>query len=74
MIFRNIEGKLIEINKYDYPNDKIYYEKILNLHKEFTKCDNKSSSTSKNIIVQHLFTLPENNESQINKICKFLNI
>jgi hypothetical protein len=37
MIVRNINGKLIKINKYDYANDMIYYEKIMNIKKEFTK-------------------------------------
>jgi hypothetical protein len=37
MIFRNVNGNLIKINKYDYANDMIYYEKIKNIKKEFTK-------------------------------------
>lgn len=37
MIVRNINGELIKINKYDYANDMIYYEKIMNIKKEFTK-------------------------------------
>jgi hypothetical protein len=28
MLFRTSEGKLIEINKYDFKNDSLYYEKI----------------------------------------------
>jgi hypothetical protein len=32
MIFRNSNGHLIEINKYDYPNDEIYYEKVMKLN------------------------------------------
>lgn len=28
MLFRNSEGKLIEIKRYDFKNDKLYYEKI----------------------------------------------
>ena len=31
MLFRNIQGKLIEINRYDYKNDSIYYTKIMEL-------------------------------------------
>ena len=44
MIIRNKNGELLKINKYDYPNDMIYYEKIMNIKKEFTKddkCENK---------------------------------
>ena len=37
MIIRNVNGELIKINKYDYANDMIYYEKIMNIKKEFTK-------------------------------------
>jgi len=31
MLFRNAQGKLIELNKYDYKNDHIYYKKIMQL-------------------------------------------
>lgn len=33
MIFRTKKGHLIEIKKYNYPNDKIYYEKIMEIKK-----------------------------------------
>ena len=46
MLFRTIEGNLIEIIKYDCKNDKIYYEKIVEIKKPFTKLkktfDNKN--------------------------------
>lgn len=29
MIFRTIDGKFLEINKYDFPNDKIYHKHII---------------------------------------------
>ena len=32
MLFRSIDGKLIEINKYDFKNDKLYYEKIMSIY------------------------------------------
>ena len=32
MLFRTIDGKLIEINKYDFKNDKLYYEKIKTIY------------------------------------------
>jgi len=35
MLFRTIDGKLIEINKYSYKNDKLYYEKILSIYTHF---------------------------------------
>jgi hypothetical protein len=37
MLFRTIKGELIEINKYDFKNDKLYYEKIMHLKYPFTK-------------------------------------
>ena len=33
MLFRTVDGKLIEINKYDFKNDKLYYTKIINIKK-----------------------------------------
>ena len=33
MLFRTADGKLIEINKYDFKNDKLYYEKIMSIKK-----------------------------------------
>jgi hypothetical protein len=31
MLFRKYNGELIEIKKYDFPNDKLYYEKIMEI-------------------------------------------
>lgn len=33
MLFRTYKGELIEINKYDYPNDNLYYQKIMDIKK-----------------------------------------
>jgi hypothetical protein len=33
MLFRTIDGKIIEINRYDFKNDKLYYEKIMTIKK-----------------------------------------
>jgi hypothetical protein len=40
MLFRTLDGKLVEINKYDFKNDKLYYEKIKSIYKLF---DNQTS-------------------------------
>ena len=32
MLFRTVDGKLIEINKYDFKNDKLYYSKIMSIY------------------------------------------
>jgi hypothetical protein len=53
MLFRTITGQIIEINKYDFKNDKLYYLKImdlknilLNQKKVFkTKIDNKPKNS-----------------------------
>jgi hypothetical protein len=73
MIFRNSNGHLIEINKYDYPNDQIYYEKVMKLQEEFTKCN----YIDKKIIIKDLFHDNISNISlsnQVNKICKFIKL
>lgn len=33
MLFRTFDGKFVEIRKYDFKNDKLYYEKIMNIMK-----------------------------------------
>lgn len=33
MLFRTNKGELIEIKKYDYPNDNLYYQKIMDIKK-----------------------------------------
>lgn len=33
MLFRTNKGQLIEIKKYDYPNDNLYYKKIMEIKK-----------------------------------------
>jgi hypothetical protein len=33
MLFRTADGKLVEINKYDFKNDKLYYKKLMEIYK-----------------------------------------
>jgi len=33
MLFRKTNGELIELKKYDFANDKLYYEKIMEIKK-----------------------------------------
>jgi len=47
MLIRNMNGELIQINKYDFSCDAIYFEKIMNIQKEFTK-SNQNNANSKN--------------------------
>ena len=49
MLFRNIEGELIEIRKSDYKNDLLYYHAIMNTIKSSTQ-DKKEISQMDDII------------------------
>lgn len=44
MLFRTITGELIEIKRYDFKNDKLYYEKIMEIKKSFTKLEKTLSN------------------------------
>ena len=46
MLFRTNKGELIEINKYDFTNDKLYYEKIMEIKKPLAK-SNKQNKLEK---------------------------
>ena len=49
MLIRNLDGKLIKINKYDFSSDIIYYGKIMKIKKEFTKpIENENENENKN--------------------------
>jgi hypothetical protein len=37
MLFRTVTGELVEINKYNFKNDKLYYEKIMDVQTLFAK-------------------------------------
>jgi hypothetical protein len=53
MLFRTLDGKFVEINKYDFKNDKLYYEKIKNIYKQFgnqTSVDNQKQDSNKNTL------------------------
>ena len=39
MLFRTNYGKLIEIKKYSFINDKLYYEKLLEIIKPIPKLE-----------------------------------
>ena len=39
MLFRTNDGKLIEIKKYSFINDKLYYEKIIDIKKSVPKLE-----------------------------------
>ena len=33
MLFRTNKGELVELKKYGFPNDKLYYEKVMEMKK-----------------------------------------
>jgi hypothetical protein len=37
MLFRDVKGELVQVNKYDFTNDKLYYKKIYDIHSPFAK-------------------------------------
>jgi hypothetical protein len=55
MLFRNAEGKLVEINRCDYKSDHIYYKNILKL-KNIVNSDPKEINYSKILIQNAIFT------------------
>ncbi len=67
MIFRTINGELVELNKYSYTNDKTYYKEILNIKipilelinpeiREKNKLNTKNN-TNKNEQLKNMFNL-----------------
>jgi hypothetical protein len=48
MLCRTNKGELIEINRYNYPNDKIYYQKIMEVKQTVSKSFGKSEKTFDN--------------------------
>jgi hypothetical protein len=39
MLFRANDGRLVEIKKYNFVNDKLYYEKIIEVKKPLPKLE-----------------------------------
>jgi hypothetical protein len=69
MLFRNKEGNLIEINKYDYKNDIIYYNKIMNNNNQIkTKEEIKETKTGQTIKTVSTFYTNEIIENIISTI------
>jgi hypothetical protein len=47
MLFRTNNGELIEIKRYNYPNDKLYYKKIMDIKQPFSKSFISSTKSEK---------------------------
>ena len=54
MLFRDINGNLIELNRYDFKNDTLYYQKIMEIKKQFTKSNKKEQSNYSNYVIKLL--------------------
>jgi hypothetical protein len=54
MLFRDVNGNLIELNRYDFKNDKVYYQKIMEIKKQFTKPIKSEYSNYSNYVIQLL--------------------
>jgi len=49
MLFRDSNGNLVELNRYDFKTDKLYYQKIMEIKQLFTKL-NKNQNYSDYVI------------------------
>jgi hypothetical protein len=75
MIIRNINGEIIKVNKYDYANDMIFYEKIMNIKKEFTKeCSFENNISYKTNKFFSPKKVDKKHSVSLQNICKFINI
>jgi len=75
MLIRNINGELIKINKYDYANDMIYYEKIMNIKKEFTKeCNYENNAFHKTSNFFSPKKVYKKQSSSLHNISNFINV
>ena len=54
MIFRENNGNLIELNRYDFKNDKLYYQKIMEIKKQFTKSNKNEQTNYSNYVINQL--------------------
>jgi hypothetical protein len=52
MLYRNLDGKLIQIDKKDYMNDETYYKQIISIM--FSRVLNKPANYSKTIIEKNI--------------------
>jgi len=48
MLFRSLDGCLIEINKFDFINDKLYYERIMQIYIPNNVTINTSNNVTNN--------------------------
>ena len=59
MIYRNIEGLLVEINKNNYKNDNLFYKKIMEIKISFSKyhnVNNINKNSYTNLLIDKLIS------------------
>jgi hypothetical protein len=49
MLFRTTTGELIQIKKYDFSNDKLYYQKIMDCKKPYSGYSTKLNKVTTDI-------------------------
>ena len=54
MLFRDVNGNLIELNRYEFKNDKLYYQKIMEIKKQFTKSNKNEQTNYSNYVINQL--------------------
>jgi hypothetical protein len=56
MIFRTFDGKLIEINRYEFKNDTLYYKEIMKckIGNKLSKSNNSSNNGCSTFVIQSL--------------------
>ena len=54
MIYRNINGDIVVINKMDFKNDKLFYKKIMDIKTPFTKLNKFQNNND----INGILTLP----------------
>jgi hypothetical protein len=54
MIYRDISGNLIEINRFQFKNDKSFYQNVMNVKKPFSKLNETEKTCFSNYIIQSI--------------------
>ena len=48
MIYRDINGNLIEINRFSFKSDKLFYQNVMDVKKNFSKLNEKDKILTNN--------------------------
>jgi hypothetical protein len=59
MLFRDVNENLIELNRYDFINDKLYYQKIIEIKTKTTKSSEFKDSKYSGYVIQLLTKVEE---------------